>query len=290
MLKKVLLTPYRNVRCHLKKYSSQQPRNYRELFNLRHASLRNAIERAFDVDPDIEYINEVDEELSQQSPSKEETIVASTKQDSAYGEELRNQIAIQMWNDYEKPDTIKWKTKVVNNYDSLEELFAKDKATGQEAETTKEKRKCWMNKANEVQLESIIEIDKMVSKNEKSLENFGYSIKEFDVQHSKYTNKKHPQCTSISQGKKRKVSNNQELKGLKYALDNVAEAIREGNSIMQNSRTKVHIEKEIFNKFSSQKWSFVSILIAALESERQFNSQEWSFVTVLTTALESRRQ
>ncbi|XP_059627698.1 uncharacterized protein LOC132270539 [Cornus florida] len=49
MLRGVLITPYRGVRYHLKEFASRRPENPRELFNLRHASLRNAIERAFGV-------------------------------------------------------------------------------------------------------------------------------------------------------------------------------------------------------------------------------------------------
>ena len=50
MLTVGLITPYRGVRYHLKEYSERNPpQNYKELFNLRHASLRNAIERAFGV-------------------------------------------------------------------------------------------------------------------------------------------------------------------------------------------------------------------------------------------------
>nr|KAJ0223646.1 hypothetical protein LSAT_V11C200081900 [Lactuca sativa] len=44
-----LMAPYRGVRYHLKEYSMRGPQNSKELFNLRHASLRNAIERAFGV-------------------------------------------------------------------------------------------------------------------------------------------------------------------------------------------------------------------------------------------------
>ncbi|CAI9277057.1 unnamed protein product [Lactuca saligna] len=44
-----LMTPYRGVRYHLKEYSAHPPLNAREFFNLRHASLRNAIERAFGI-------------------------------------------------------------------------------------------------------------------------------------------------------------------------------------------------------------------------------------------------
>ena len=44
-----LVAPFRGVRYHLKEYSSKGPENAKELFNHRHASLRNAIERAFGV-------------------------------------------------------------------------------------------------------------------------------------------------------------------------------------------------------------------------------------------------
>ncbi|KAG6530240.1 hypothetical protein ZIOFF_012463 [Zingiber officinale] len=49
MLKRGLITPYRGIRYHLKEYSRCGPTNAKELFNLRHTSLRNAIERAFGV-------------------------------------------------------------------------------------------------------------------------------------------------------------------------------------------------------------------------------------------------
>ncbi|XP_020243516.1 uncharacterized protein LOC109821767 [Asparagus officinalis] len=48
MLKSRIIPPYRGERYHLNEYSRNPPRT-RELFNLRHVSLRNAIERAFGV-------------------------------------------------------------------------------------------------------------------------------------------------------------------------------------------------------------------------------------------------
>lgn len=46
-----VLTPYRGVRYHLKEWAlgNRRPQNAKELFNLRHSSLRNAIERIFGV-------------------------------------------------------------------------------------------------------------------------------------------------------------------------------------------------------------------------------------------------
>ncbi|KAG6532546.1 hypothetical protein ZIOFF_006392 [Zingiber officinale] len=49
MLKRDLITPYRGIRHHLKEYPRCGPTNAKELFNLRHATLRGAIERAFGV-------------------------------------------------------------------------------------------------------------------------------------------------------------------------------------------------------------------------------------------------
>ena len=47
----VNLTPYRGVTYHLKEWSrgNDRPTNKEELFNLRHASLRNCIERIFGI-------------------------------------------------------------------------------------------------------------------------------------------------------------------------------------------------------------------------------------------------
>jgi hypothetical protein len=46
-----ILTPYRGTRYHLKeqRLAGKKPENSKELFNLRHASLRNVIERIFGV-------------------------------------------------------------------------------------------------------------------------------------------------------------------------------------------------------------------------------------------------
>ena len=48
---KHLLVPYSGVRYHLKEHykAKEKPQNAKELFNLRHASLRNIIERCFGV-------------------------------------------------------------------------------------------------------------------------------------------------------------------------------------------------------------------------------------------------
>ncbi|KAJ3685961.1 hypothetical protein LUZ61_015125 [Rhynchospora tenuis] len=140
MLKSGLITPYRGERYHLKEYSVNPPQNYRELFNLRHSSLRNSIERAFgvlkkrfpiiasgtephynketqkliilaccilhnfllDVDPDNEILAEVDRELANARSRNPQAFNGpdEDENDSMLGEMIRDRIANEMWNDY----------------------------------------------------------------------------------------------------------------------------------------------------------------------------------------------
>ncbi|KAI3715589.1 hypothetical protein L6452_22575 [Arctium lappa] len=130
-----LIAPYRGVRYHLKEYSSRGPQNSRELFNLRHASLRNAIERAFGVlkkrfpiirsttEPfyscetqseiflaccilhnfllDEDRDKELEEEVLQEvlNATQEEDTHAPREIDDR-GEQIRSSIANEMWSDY----------------------------------------------------------------------------------------------------------------------------------------------------------------------------------------------
>ncbi|XP_040958284.1 uncharacterized protein [Gossypium hirsutum] len=43
------ITPYRGVRYHLKEFGAEEPENAKELFNLRHSSLRITVERVFGI-------------------------------------------------------------------------------------------------------------------------------------------------------------------------------------------------------------------------------------------------
>ncbi|XP_028116575.1 putative nuclease HARBI1 [Camellia sinensis] len=139
MLRSSLIPPYRGVRYHLKEYSNHPPENARELFNHRHASLRNAIERAFGVlkkrfpiiastieptysvntqsniviaccilhnflmgvDPDENITAEVDKELENQCQTQQMTRAPrDTDKDAKQAKLIRNVIAATMWSDY----------------------------------------------------------------------------------------------------------------------------------------------------------------------------------------------
>ncbi|XP_039019765.1 putative nuclease HARBI1 [Hibiscus syriacus] len=44
-----IISPYRGVRYHLKEFTNHRPENAKELFNLRHSSLRTTVERVFGI-------------------------------------------------------------------------------------------------------------------------------------------------------------------------------------------------------------------------------------------------
>ncbi|XP_039134372.1 putative nuclease HARBI1 [Dioscorea cayenensis subsp. rotundata] len=137
MLRSGLITPYRGERYHLKEYSRNPPRNPRELFNLRHASLRNSIERAFGVvkkrfsiigsstephygletqkeiifaccilhnylmgvDPDDILIAQVDNELSDEVQDEHDG-TGENSEETIAGEIIRDAIAVEMYTNY----------------------------------------------------------------------------------------------------------------------------------------------------------------------------------------------
>ena len=133
-----LIAPYRGVRYHLKEYSNRAPENARELFNLRHSSLRNAIERAFGVlkkrfpiirsatepfyscktqsdiflaccilhnflleeDRDKDLEDEVQREILNAPHEETRYNERDINDGSTRGEEIRNSIANEMWANY----------------------------------------------------------------------------------------------------------------------------------------------------------------------------------------------
>ena len=48
-IRKGIISPFRGVRYHLNEFTERSPQNEKELFNLRHSSLRIAIEREFGI-------------------------------------------------------------------------------------------------------------------------------------------------------------------------------------------------------------------------------------------------
>ena len=139
MLRSGLIAPYRGVRYHLKEYSARGPENAKELFNHRHSSLRNVIERTFGVlkkrfpiisgmtkpffpddivtkiilaccilhnylmgvDLNERLIAKVDQEISNGDIHNEaRNNTNDSDADARRGAILRTSIATRMWNDY----------------------------------------------------------------------------------------------------------------------------------------------------------------------------------------------
>ncbi|KAJ3698464.1 hypothetical protein LUZ61_002169 [Rhynchospora tenuis] len=133
------LTPYRGVRYHLKEYSNNPPEDLKELYNHRHSSLRNVVERtigvvkkrfpiiasgnepSYDVetvsdiffaccvlhnflmgvDPDEQLIAEVDNELMHgEIERNRHRPVVSRSENYREGERIRDSMALRMWGDY----------------------------------------------------------------------------------------------------------------------------------------------------------------------------------------------
>ncbi|KAI5671947.1 hypothetical protein M9H77_12311 [Catharanthus roseus] len=147
----------------------------------------------------------------------------------------------EVWEDLlrENPLAEKWKNKPISNYESMDEPFAKDRATGEGATTAKEKRKRWENKENGQQVNSIDEIDHLVSQNVIELEEFAATPRRMN-EHPKNIAAQQQKKSDRQSGKKRKMSNDEEFDVLKGALHTVAELIREGNSVMEMSRSHVY--------------------------------------------------
>nr|POF05551.1 hypothetical protein CFP56_18066 [Quercus suber] len=80
--------------------------------------------------------------------------------------ELVEKFHMEINKDKSKPAAKKWMTTPMSNYSKMAQLWAKDRAKGDHAETTKEKR------ARYTASTTIDEIDNLVSQNEVSLENF----------------------------------------------------------------------------------------------------------------------
>ncbi|GAV78637.1 LOW QUALITY PROTEIN: Myb_DNA-bind_3 domain-containing protein, partial [Cephalotus follicularis] len=147
----------------------------------------------------------------------------------------------------ENPDAKKWMTTPIGNFDKLVELFAKDRATVI-AKTAKEKRQRWANSSSKEGLDTINDIDHLVSQNEVTLENFEQlndNIQELlsPVMPSRLQS----QSAGSSKGKKRKNSNDDdyEVEIVKDVMMEIAGAIREGNVVLEKSQPRQYSEEEL---------------------------------------------
>ncbi|XP_042489669.1 putative nuclease HARBI1 [Macadamia integrifolia] len=138
-LLKHFITPYRGLRYHLNDIRDRVPNSPKELFNQRHSSLRNVIERTFGVlkkrfgilcarptysyerqidivlaccmvhnhirrvMPDDNLLDEVDADLSRETIEDDDPIdtPSSRAEEGREGKRIRNEITYLLWNDYQ---------------------------------------------------------------------------------------------------------------------------------------------------------------------------------------------
>ncbi|XP_059651051.1 uncharacterized protein LOC132298673 [Cornus florida] len=158
----------------------------------------------------------------------------------------------EVWNSLieAKPQAEKWRTTPINNYDKLLELFAKDRATGDEAATAKEKRFQWASSTNDELMGSIDGIDQLVAENEVTLENVEHVADEIERTMS---HKATSIASSSAKGKRKRSSRgvSNDTQDIANAISSVAESIKEGNALYGKYNRKVHSEEEIYNELES---------------------------------------
>nr|KAJ0227500.1 hypothetical protein LSAT_V11C100005000 [Lactuca sativa] len=305
----ILMAPYRDVRYHLKEYSTRAPQNARELFNLRHASLRNVIEMAFgvlkrrfliirtedhDKDLEDEALQEVLSTPIEEKPimNKQEPFVNTGKKSllnwtkhmdvafvdamvqqqekgnrlhgnftsQAYAnmvEELNKKLNMNLTKSHlknhlktlksVKPEAVILKTKKMAYFEQMLVLFARDRASGENAETTKE-RNARFNKTTNIKIESILEVDDLLASMDVTLENQRIDDDEDDIQVVSPTPKQNSSAKKCKP-KKRKLINEEEKEvepqpqyeletfetKTMNAVGDVANAMREGNKIFERA-------------------------------------------------------
>ncbi|KAI3820012.1 hypothetical protein L1987_13868 [Smallanthus sonchifolius] len=145
-----------------------------------------------------------------------------------------------------KPEAIMLKTRKVSNYNEMLELFAKDRASGAHAETAKE-RHARLQKNDGIKIETITEVDDLLAANEVTLENQYNNDDDIQVVYS-------PPEQSLNakkyNSKKRKVEQEDDSFSSKLmkCVDNVANAIQEGNKIFDRVYHREYTGEEIYKE------------------------------------------
>ncbi|KAK0583663.1 hypothetical protein LWI29_001157 [Acer saccharum] len=143
----------------------------------------------------------------------------------------------EVWNSLieAKPNAKKWRHTPVYHYDKLSELFAKDRANGEGAVTTKEKVQLWEREGSP---NHVVDVEHLDEVNNICSESF----------YPQYNS----QAAIASKGIKRKASMleslDKYLENVQSGMNNVADAIREGNKIIERGQPHRHLEQEVYDE------------------------------------------
>ncbi|CAI9295479.1 unnamed protein product [Lactuca saligna] len=151
-----------------------------------------------------------------------------------------------------KPEAVSLKTKKIAYFDEMLMLFARDRASGAHAETAKE-RNARLNKNENIQVETIKEVDDMLANNKIHLENEYVDLDDNiqDVIPPPFSQEQ-SSCAKKCKSKKRKFEDDDEEEDINSkimkSVDNVAGAIREGNIIFDRAYPREYTGEEIYRE------------------------------------------
>nr|GEV84126.1 hypothetical protein [Tanacetum cinerariifolium] len=140
--------------------------------------------------------------------------------------------------DEEKPEVAKLRTKPIRYYNEMMELFAKDRAMGEGAVTTKERNnRIKQNKQTTETIDELDETDQLFENNDIGLENLN------DCDNVQVTSEMKAPTKIIPKSKKRKLEENDVfISKITSSLDNISTVIDQSTKVMENSRPRVDSE------------------------------------------------
>ncbi|KAI7735951.1 hypothetical protein M8C21_022363, partial [Ambrosia artemisiifolia] len=155
-----------------------------------------------------------------------------------------------------KPDAATVKKKKISNCNEMLELFARDRASGEQAETTKE-RNARLQKTDNINIESVLEVDDFSAASDVMLES--QNIIDDDIQVVYPSSSQLEQSSSAKKCKSRKRKVEQQDEDLTFVIMNsagsVANAIIDGNKIILESNNilervyhREYTDEEIYNE------------------------------------------
>ncbi|KAD6796437.1 hypothetical protein E3N88_07333 [Mikania micrantha] len=148
-----------------------------------------------------------------------------------------------------KPEAVMLKTKKVSNYYEMLEVFSKDRASGAHAETAKERNDRY-EKIGNIKVETITEVDELLEANEVTLENQHSNYDDVQVLDSMTSPPEQSSSAKKYKSKKRKVEQEDEVmeSRLMDSINNVANAIQEGNKILERVYHQEYTGEEIYKQ------------------------------------------
>ncbi|CAI9264224.1 unnamed protein product [Lactuca saligna] len=196
------------------------------------------------------------------SGSEKEQVKWSDKMDYAYihamikqqetGNRVNGTFTPTAYAQMSKPEAASLRTKKIAYFDEMLVLFARDRASGAHAETAKE-RNARLNENENIQVETIKEVDDILANNEIHLEN-EYVDLDDDIQDviPPHFSQEQSSGAKKCKSKKRKFEDEEEEEDINSkimkSVDNVAGAIREGNIIFDRAYPREYTGEEIYRE------------------------------------------